>query len=316
MTTRTMVKVVLLAGLMALPRPAGAGTAPPLAGANSDFPDQNLVMPFAAASPRSTFFSITNIGAGILNARWAFFDESGEQVDEVRRDIFGEGGTDIVDITAIRDRTIDANGQFVEGDPRSLGGRRGFVIVYGDDQTRLLGNFTIANLTTNSAFGVNAAGFGGNGGTGGIGIVPTDTGIAGTTFNPATLQDNLLVVLGLNGPVKGIPLNSLTNGGPPPDQTVFNVEVILLGNDPNNAILAQTTRAVRGSALFASLEDLFPGVALNSSASIVALATEGAGYTGSTTDPDGDTGVGIIGYYGQAVGPFGAGQSLRAGITF
>jgi hypothetical protein len=304
-----MVKVVLLAGLVALPRPAAAGTTA-LAGANSDFPDQNLVMPFAAASPRSTFFSITNIGSGILNARWAFFDESGEEVDEVRRDIFGEGGTDIVDITAIRDRTIDANRQFVEGDPRSLGGRRGFVIVYGDDQPRLLGNFTIANLTTNSAFGVNAAGFGT------IGTVPTDTGIAGTTFNPATLQDNLLIVLGLNGPVNGIPLNSLTNGGPPPAQTVFNVEVILLGNDPNNAILAQTTRAVTGSALFASLSDLFPGVTINSSASIVAVATEGPGYTGSSTDPDGDTGVGIIGYYGQAVGPFGAGQSLRAGITF
>ena len=76
------------------------------------------------------------------------------------RDIFGEGGTDIVDVTAIRDRTIDKSGHFVEGDPRSLAGHRGFVIVYGDDQPRLVGNITIANLTTNSAFGVNAAGFG------------------------------------------------------------------------------------------------------------------------------------------------------------
>jgi hypothetical protein len=288
MTTRTIVKVVGLIGLLSLPISASAqGTQ--LAGANSDFPDQNLVMPFAAAAPRSTFFSITNIGNGILNARWAFFDESGEQVDQVQRDLFGEGGTDIVDITAIRDRTIDSSGKFVEGEPRSLAGRRGFVIVYGDDQPRLLGNFTIANLTTNSAFGVNAAGFGL------VGSLAQGTGIVGTTFNPATLQDNLLVILGLNWPQ----LSSLTNGAAP-QGTVFSVRVLLLGNDPQQAIIADTTRAVQGSALFVSLSDLFPGVTLNSSASIVAVAT----------------GVGIIGYYGQAVGPFGAGQSLRAGITF
>lgn len=305
MTTRTTVKVVLLAGFLSLPLPARAQSTQ-LAGANSDFPDLNLVMPFAAADPRSTFFSITNIGSGILNARWAFFDESGQQVDEVKRDIFGEGGTDIVDVTAIRDRTIDSSGKFVEGEPRSLAGHRGFAIVYGDDQPRLLGNFTIANLTTNSAFGVNASGFGV------VGSLAQDTGIAGTTFNPSTLQDNLLIILGLNWPN----LNSLTNGGPPPEQTVFNVRVILLGNDPQQAEIAETTRAVTGSALFASLEELFPGTALNSSATILAVATEGAGYTGSPFDPDSDTGVGIIGFYGQALGPFGAGQSLRAGITF
>ena len=45
-------------------------------------------------------------------------------------------------------------------------------------------------------------------------------------------------------------------------------------------------------------------------------ANEGPGYTGTSLDPDSDTGVGIIGYYGQAVGPFGAGQNLRAGVFF
>jgi len=289
MTTRTLlVKMVLLGGLLSLPGVAHAGAS--LAGANSDFPDQNLVMPFSATDSRSTFFSTTNIGEGILRARWAFFDESGEQVDQVLRDIFGEGGTDIVDITSIRDRTIDNAGKFVEGPARSLAGRRGFVIVYGDTQARLVGNFTIANLTTNSAFGVNASGFGL------IGSLTQGTGIVGTTFNPLTLQDNLLVVIGLNWP----DLNSLTNGAAPPGQPVFNVRIVLLGNDPENAVIAETTRAVRGSALFTSLRELFPTQDLNSSASILVVAE----------------GTGIIGYYGQAVGPFGAGQSLRAGITF
>src|SRR6476646_6265855 len=99
MTTRTTVKKVLLAGFLSLPLPARAPSTP-LAGANSDFPDLNLVMPFAAAAPRWTFFSMTNMRSGMLNARGAFFDEPGQQVDEVKGDIFGEGGTDIVDVTA------------------------------------------------------------------------------------------------------------------------------------------------------------------------------------------------------------------------
>jgi hypothetical protein len=282
------VKALVLIATVALAAPAQAGTT--LAGANTDFPDNDLVMPFATTDSRSTFFATTNIGEGIIRARWAFFAVSGEKVDEVQRDIFGEGGTDIVDITAIADRTIDANGNFVLGPSRSLAGRNGFVIVYGDGTPRLLGNFTIANLTTNSAFGVNASGFGT------VGTLAAGQGIVGTTFNPSTLQDNLLVIIGLNAPPS---LNSLTNGAAATG-TVFNARVILLGNDPNNAVLAETTRAVRGSALITTLGDLFPNANLNSSASILVVAE----------------GTGIIGYYGQAVGPFGAGQTLRGGVVF
>lgn len=287
-TCRMWVKALVLIATVALAAPAQAGTT--LAGANTDFPDNDLVMPFATTDSRSTFFATTNIGEGIIRARWAFFAVSGEKVDEVQRDIFGEGGTDIVDITAIADRTIDANGNFVLGPSRSLAGRNGFVIVYGDGTPRLLGNFTIANLTTNSAFGVNASGFGT------VGTLAAGQGIVGTTFNPSTLQDNLLVIIGLNAPPS---LNSLTNGAAATG-TVFNARVILLGNDPNNAVLAETTRAVRGSALITTLGDLFPNANLNSSASILVVAE----------------GTGIIGYYGQAVGPFGAGQTLRGGVVF
>lgn len=286
-TCRMWVKVLVLIATVGFAAPARAGTT--LAGANSDFPDNDLVMPFATTDSRSTFFSTTNIGEGIIRARWAFFDASGEKVDEVLRDVFGEGGTDVVDITAIADRTIDSGGNFVLGPSRSLAGRNGFVIVYGDGSPRLLGNFTIANLATNSAFGVNASGFGT------IGTLAAGQGIVGTTFNPATLQDNLLVIIGLNPPPN---LNSLTSGSAP-SGTVFNARVILLGNDPSNAVIAETTRAVRGSALLTTLADLFPGVNLNGSASILVVAE----------------GTGIIGYYGQAVGPFGAGQTLRAGVV-
>lgn len=286
-TCSILFKAFLVVATVAAASPASAGTT--LAGANTDFPDNDLVMPFATTDSRSTFFATTNIGEGIIRARWAFFDVSGEKVDEVQRDIFGEGGTDIVDITAIADRTIDSGGNFVLGPSRSLAGRDGFVIVYGDATPRLVGNFTIANLSTNSAFGVNASGFGT------IGTLAAGQGIIGTTFNPVTLQDNLLVIVGLRNPPN---LNSLT-GGAAASGTVFNARVILLGNDPQNAVIAETTRAVRGSALITTLEDLFPGANLNGSASILVVAE----------------GTGIIGYYGQAVGPFGAGQSLRGGVV-
>jgi hypothetical protein len=249
---------------------------------------------------------MSNVGEGGITARWVFYDESGQQLDEVQRFIYGEGGTDVVDVTAIRDRSVNDDGQFVEGPARSLSGREGFVIVLGNEEPRLLGNFTMANTSTNSAFGVNATGLGV------LGTLRQGGFLLGTTFNPATLQDNLLVILALNWPQE----TSLTNGAAPSGQPLFNVTVRLTGNDPEDETIAQTNVAVTGSALFATLQELFPGVSLNSSASIWVNATEGTGYTGSDLDPDGDGGIGIIGYYGQAVGPFGAGQTLRAGTFF
>lgn len=284
-TCRMWVKALLLAATVAWAAPAQAGVT--LAGANTDFPDVDLVMPFSAVASRSTFLSISNIGAGKIRARWAFFDESGALVDQVQRDIYGESGTDIVDVLNIRDRVIADSGQVTEGPSRSLAGTKGFVIVYGDGAIRLVGNFTIANLETNSAFGVNASGFG-------IGVLAPGQGVIGTTFNPQTLQDNLIVIIGLNGPPA---LNSLTNGTAA-SGVVFTAQIFLLGNDPNDSVVAQTTREVRGSALFTSIQELFPGQAINGSASIFVVAD----------------GVGIIGYYGQAVGPFGAGQTLRAAV--
>jgi hypothetical protein len=298
-----LVKVLLLGGLL-LPASAMAQNGE-LSGGNTDFPDQTLVMPFAAANSRSTFFSISNCWPGKLTALWTFYDKSGERVAEVPRDILGECGTDVVDVTNVRSRTISDSGQIEEGPSQSLAGRDGFVVVSGDDNPALIGNFTMANLSTNSAFGVDATGFGT------VGTLRQGGVVLGTTFNPSTLQDNLLVVIGLNSPA----ITSLTNGAPPPNQTVFNVTITLIDNSAQGT-LAEVTVPVTGTALFGSLQELFPGVALNSSLSLFISASEGPGYAGTGLDPDGDNGIGIIGYYGQAVGPFGAGQSLRAGAFF
>jgi len=270
-------------------------------GGNTDFNDLTLVMPYSAVGNRISFLSISNCCDGAFRARWTFFDESGQQIDEIQRDV-APYGTDVVDVTAIRDRTISGD-SIQEGPARSLAGRQGFVVVRGDEQApRLLGNFTIANTSSSAAFGASATGLGF------VGSLQQGGFLLGTSFDPTTLQDSLLIVIALNWPE----ITSLTNGGPPPEQPLFNLAVELDG--PTGNVVAQGTIPIRGTATFTTLSQLFPGAALNSSLSIALRGTEGPGYAGSALDPDGDDGVAIIGYYGQAVGPFGAGQNLRAGI--
>ncbi len=260
---------------------AGAGTSS-LFGPNTDLPDSNLVMPFAAAGGRTTFLSLSNVGSGAISARWSFYDASGELLVEVDRSVLGEGGTDLVDVTAI------ASVPPGEAPPADLQGHDGFVVIAGDGDPRLVGSFTIANVATSSAFGAAATGLGA------VGILAPNTILLGTTFNPSTLDDDLLILLAIDdlGPVP----TSLTGGAPPPPGGLFHLDVTLHGNE-GDGVIAHVTQQIGASALFVSLEDLFPTANLDSSATIAAFSdTEG---------------VALIGYYGQSLGPFGAGQNLR-----
>lgn len=251
-------------------------------GPNTDLPDSNLVMPFAAAGGRTTFLSISNVGSGAASARWSFYDASGELLVEVDRSVLGEGGTDLVDVTAIR--SVPADG----GPPVDLTGHDGFVVVAGDGDPRLIGSFTIANVSTSSAFGAAATGLGA------VGVLAPNTVLLGTTFAPSTLDDDLLMLLAVDdlGPVP----TSITGGAPPSPGGLFHLDVTLHGNE-GDGIIAEVTHQIGASALFTSLEDLFPAATLDTSATIAAFSdTEG---------------VTLIGYYGQSLGPFGAGQNLR-----
>jgi hypothetical protein len=293
----------MFVGWLVGPAVAWSGTTP-VFGPNSDFPDANLVMPFDASSNHNTFFSISNVGSDTVTNTWVFYSEAGDVLAQVARDILSEGGTDIVDPLNVRTRTFDSgSGGFNEGTPQSLAGFRGFVVVTGpDDVDRLIGNFTIANLATGSAFGAGAIGLGA------IGTVSQADFLLGTTFNPSTLQDNELIVLAINVPE----LTSLTRGAPAPvGQPLFNLSIALNNNDADG-LLTSGDFEVDGTALFASFEDLFPGEALNTSATISVTGSEGSAFSGNPDfDPDTDTDIGIIGWYGEAVGQFGAAQNLR-----
>lgn len=291
----TAAAVGALAGLVLLvPARAGAGVFEAF-GPNSDFPDNNLVMPFSAEGARLGFFSISNLGFSgpdgtPVPVTWEFYDQSGELLVSVQRYVLGEGGTDIVDITQVRSKAADGT----EGPATNLAGRNGFVVVSKDDgEPDLVGNWTIANTASNAGFGANA------GGLGFVGILATNSFLFGTSFAPTSLGDNLLMILGIDD--FGTTPTSLTQGDPPaPGATVFTVEISLHSNDAPTGVIGTVQVPVSGSALFTSLQDLFPGFDLGSSVTIVATpVTEG---------------VSIMGYYGQAVGQFGAGQSLRTDL--
>jgi len=282
----------LIAGLATFlaAAPARAGVQSAI-GPNSDFPDSNLVMPYSAQGSRVTFLALSNVGASgagsaPIVATWSFYDASGELLVAVERDILGEGGTDLVDVTAVEPNPPD------NLPPDNLTGTNGFVVISGDGDPRFIGNFTIANTSTNAAFGNSAVGLGV------IGVLATDVALLGSTFNPATLGDNLLILLAIDD--LGMVPTSLTGGdAPPAGQPLFDLSATLRGNE-GNGVIAENFLSVAGSSLFISIQDLFPGTNFNSSATIEAIPASG---------------VTVVGFYGQALGPFGAGQNLRTELV-
>ncbi len=269
-------------------------------GPNSDFPDSNLVMPFVNEGSRLSFLSISNLGSSGPGATpvpilWEFYGESGELLARVERYMFGEGGTDVVDAAAPTARRAD----WTLGPAIDLSGRNGFAVVSRPDGSPdLIGNWTAANLSANSSFGANAAGLGF------VGQLASESFLFGTSFRPTDLEDNLLVLLALDD--RALVPTSLTGGeAPPPGEVQFSVNIALFFSDPElpeENLLAEIDLPVRGSASFVNLEELFPGFDLDYSVTI--------GVTPLEAD------VGVLGFYGQALGQFGAGQSLRTDLPF
>ncbi len=280
---RTALGAVWVCSLLAS-APASAGV---LAfGPNTDFPDSNQVMPFNQVGVRQTYLTLSNVGAGPTAATWAFYDASGAEIIAVDRVILGEGGTDIVDPARVRSRNADGQ----EGPITDLSGRQGFVVVSaGDGEPRLISNFTIANVASNMAFGANGIGLGV------VGLLAPNALNLGITFDPSTLDDDMLIIVGIDD-LDAIP-TSLTGGAAPsPGQIVFAANLTLHSNS-GDGILASRNLDVNGSAFLSRLSDLFPGATLDEPATISVQPT---------TD-----GVTSIGWYGQGLGPYGAGQSLR-----
>ena len=259
-------------------------------GPNSTFPDSAVVMPMVAEENYTTYFLISNVGPSDgtqpVEMIWTFFDASGEEIAQVSRYVLGEGGTDVVDPGSVRSK--DADGTL--GPPMSLLGRNGFVVVNAeDDRPRLIGNFTVANIATSSAWGAAGIGLGVNG------ELELGESAVGSTFKIDDLEDNLLIVLGIDD--FGIPTSLTFGDAPEEDEEVLGLQISILSNSGFDPSTDQVVKSLSASAYFSTLEELFPRTNPRVSATIEVKPTED-----STT---------LVAFYGQAVGPFGAGQVFR-----
>lgn len=268
-------------------------------GPNLSLPDSSVVMPLVAQENYTTFFMISNVGESDgsqlepepVEINWDFFDASGELVASVSRYVLGEGGTDVVDPNAVRSKSEDGT----LGPPISLAGRNGFVVVSAwDEEPRLIGNFTVANIATSAAWGAAGIGLGANGL-----LIPGDSAV-GSTFKINDLADNLLVVIGIDD-FSFVP-TSLTDGFAPEDgEEILGLQISLQSNATFDPSADEAERQLSASAFFTTVEELFPRTNPGLSATLVV----------KPTDPS----LTLVAFYGQAVGPFGAGQTLRMVVS-
>ena len=281
---------VLLAGTA---RAQGGGFGP-----NLSEPDSSLVMPLVASEGFTSYFAVSNVGASggsesagtfpePIPILWEFYDESGELVLDVTRTVLGEGGTDIVSPASVRSK--DAQGRL--GQATDLTGTRGFVVVSaGDDEPRLIGNFTVANIAAQSAWGAAAAGLGTNG------LLIAGDAALGTTFSIDSLGDDMLIVLGVDD--LGFVPTSLTWGdAPEPGEELLELEISLHTNNGFDAGTDEATVKLDASAYFTRIGEVLPNADRSISGTISVRPT--------------DSDITILGFYGQAVGTYGAGQVLR-----
>ena len=268
-------------------------------GPNLSLPDSSVVMPLVVQENYTTFFLISNVGESDgsrlepepVEVNWEFFDASGELIASVSRYVLGEGGTDVVDPNAVRSKDEDGT----LGPPVSLAGRNGFVVVSAeDDEPRLIGNFTVANIATSAAWGASGIGLGANGL-----LLPGDSAV-GSTFKINDLEDNLLVVIGIDD--FGFVPTSLTEGLAPEDgEEILGLQISLQSNATFDPSRDEAVRELSASALFTTIEELFPETNPGLSGTLVVRPT--------------DPSVTLVAFYGQAVGPFGAGQTFRMVIS-
>ena len=268
-------------------------------GPNLSLPDSSVVMPLVVQENYTTFFLISNVGESDgsrlepepVEVNWDFFDASGELIASVSRYVLGEGGTDVVDPNAVRSKDEDGT----LGPPISLAGRNGFVVVSAeDDEPRLIGNFTVANIATSAAWGASGIGLGANGL-----LFPGDSAV-GSTFKINDLEDNLLVVIGIDD--SGFLPTSLTEGLAPEDgEEILGLQISLQSNATFDPSRDEAVRELSASAFFTTIEELFPETNPGLSGTLVVRPT--------------DPSVTLVAFYGQAVGPFGAGQTFRMVIS-
>lgn len=164
-----------------------------------------LVMPFDATAGHKSFEIVTRIGgqfSGLpVQTHWVFYAADCRHLADVLISLT-EKDTVVVDPTNFSGQiqTTNPPENHAIGATVDLSGERGIVTVTAFDPQHaiapvIVGGWTIANLATSSSFGGDAIGLSADGTLPDPAIL--DGGITIQTFNPATLTDSEVILIGV-----------------------------------------------------------------------------------------------------------------------
>jgi hypothetical protein len=290
-------------------------------------PASVLVMPYDVTASKASFQIVSRIGASFdggaaLQTHWVYYAADCRHLADVF--IFlTEHDTVVVDPTHLRGQLQGTNPPENEpvGPVIDLSGERGMVTVTAAtpgnaDPRQLVGGWVIANVTTSAAFGADAIGLPFPG------VVPdpavlTDAGLVVPSFDPATLDESRVIVIGVE--VDGAEIVPIAHPSAALDGAHVCCDVSFTDNLETGFSLPSFCFDCVGFAAIASNvanpgdTPLVPPTTAATSGGFVTLRNCRSGnFDGSTGNVgEGDFEQFLFAFHGQALGPFGAAVAAK-----
>ncbi|HEY2385675.1 MAG TPA: hypothetical protein VGK30_01835 [Candidatus Binatia bacterium] len=278
-----------------------------------------LVMPFDATSGHKSFQIVTRIGgqfSGLpVATHWVFYAADCRHLADVTISLT-EKDTVVVDPTHFSGeiQTTNPPENHPVGATVDLSGERGIAVVTAFDPQRaiapvIVGGWTIANLGTSSSFGGDAIGVSADGALPDPAIL--DGGITIQTFNPSTLTDSEVILIGLES--DGGSIHPIDRPLPGADGANVCCAASVTDNlEASSSIPDVCFSCVGFTAVSAALAGpdgtaLLPSGVMLDSAGFVELRNCFTAAEGGGTAPIGRDAFEqfLVALHGQAVGPFG-----------
>ncbi len=295
-----------IAGAQSVPRPSQV------------HPAGTLVLPFDATDNHTTFMIVSRIGEPIgggagLRTHWVFWSADCRHLADLSITLT-EKDTVVVDANRIQSQTqLPGKAENVPlGPVVDLKGDRGVVIVTAQapatvSPRQLVGAWTIADQGAGIAFGADAIGFA-------DGTLPDPTaineeGLVIPTFNPMSLETSEVIVIGLREaggtlqpirrPSEGLHGNHVCCNSAISD-TLENVVSV-----PDICFKCALFAPIAPTSVESPDEPLVPLVSAVGAGALHLSACRTAGDNGKPAPLGTDEPQFVVGFHGQAVGPFG-----------
>lgn len=283
-------------------------------------PASVLAMPFDVTTNKASFQIVSRIGPSFggagVRTHWVFWSADCRHLVDVFI-ILTAGDSVVVDPRRVQGEVQSLNPPRNEpvGPVVDLGGERGVVTVTalapdGAVTPQLVGGWTIADLVSQAAFGADALGFATDA------ALPDPFLLAGgilvPTFDPDTLDDSQVIVIGLEAGDDGIvpigrPADEL--GGAHVCCDVAFIDDLETGFSlPTFCFACVGFAAIAGDLADAGEVPLIPPATVATSSGVLQLRSCRSGTLDGTVTPvgEGDLPQFLFAFHGQAVGPFGA----------